>query len=79
MSYFVPRVIRMIGDLDPELVERTFSEIIRRHEILRTVFPMKNGRPVQRVLPPYPFKIPVFDFSRFPTVERDEKVSQWIR
>ena len=43
VAYFVPRVIRMKGKLDVSLIERTFTEIIRRHEILRTVFPTIEG------------------------------------
>ena len=67
-AYFVPRVIRIKGELQKELLERTFTEIIRRHEILRTVFLTDEGRPFQEVRPPYFFEIPLLDWS-----EMDER------
>ncbi|MGE5342713.1 MAG: non-ribosomal peptide synthase/polyketide synthase [Candidatus Omnitrophota bacterium] len=70
-AYFVPRVVRIIGELNVRLLERTFSEIIRRHEILRTVFITRNGTPVQIIKEPYPFTIPVIDINR-------DDVTEWI-
>ncbi|MCP5104854.1 MAG: amino acid adenylation domain-containing protein, partial [bacterium] len=78
-AYFVPRIIRMKGDLDVSLIERAFTGIIGRHEILRTVFPAVDGRPVQRIQDPYPFEIPVIDWSREEKEEQEEKVSQFLR
>jgi amino acid adenylation domain-containing protein len=63
ISYHVPRLVRIRGKLDVALLERTFNEIIRRHEILRTVFPTVDGRPVQEVREPFEIKIPVIDLS----------------
>lgn len=79
LAYFVPRVIRINGKLDPHLMEQAFTEIIRRHEILRTAFPSKDGRPVQRILPPYYFEIPIIDFSGISETVQSVEVSQWIR
>ncbi len=78
MAYFVPRAIRIFGKLEVRLLERTFTELIRRHEILRTVFPTREGRPVQRILEPYPFKIPVVDFLGLDEKPQPEEVSLWI-
>ena len=44
-------VLRIKGDLNAEVLEESLSEIIRRHEVLRTVFPSENGNPVQRIRP----------------------------
>ncbi|NIM15215.1 MAG: amino acid adenylation domain-containing protein [Candidatus Aminicenantes bacterium] len=78
-AYFVPRVFRITGQLDVELLERTFTEIIRRHEILRTVFVAVDGKPVQRIQSPYRFKIPVIDWSREEEPQQSQKVSQWVK
>ncbi len=78
VAYFVPRVIRMKGELNVHLIERTFTEIIRRHEILRTVFPNIDGRPVQRILPPFQFKIPVLDWSRMGEEEQEKQISYFL-
>ena len=79
LAYFVPRVIRINGNLIPQLLEKTFTEIIRRHEILRTAFPCKKGRPVQHIFPPYYFKIPIIDFSNVGEEAQFNGISQWIR
>jgi len=79
VAYFVPRVVRMKGKPDVYLLERTFTEIIRRHEILRTVFPIVDGQPVQRIQPPYRFKIPVSDWSGLEKEDREQKVSIFLK
>lgn len=77
-AYHVPRAFRIRGKLDVALLERTFTEIIRRHEILRTVFPAVEGRPVQRIHKPYGLKIPVIDLSRLTKGEQQKRVSTFI-
>src|ERR1700676_4448285 len=39
--------VRMLGPLDPDVLERSFNEIIRRHEAWRTSFETNAGEPVQ--------------------------------
>jgi amino acid adenylation domain-containing protein len=77
-AYHVPRAIRIKGDLDISLVERTITEIIRRHEILRTTFPTIDGEPVQQIQEPYPIKIPVIDLSRMEEREQEDYISKWL-
>ncbi|HYR06331.1 MAG TPA: amino acid adenylation domain-containing protein, partial [Longimicrobium sp.] len=43
------------------VLERAFTEILRRHESLRTVFRLVDGEPRQIVQPPYPFKVETGD------------------
>jgi amino acid adenylation domain-containing protein len=78
-SYFVPRVLRIEGQLKIDLFERTFTEIIRRHEILRTVFVTKEGKPVQQVREPYEFKIPVIDLSGLEEPQQSVRVENWLK
>jgi amino acid adenylation domain-containing protein len=42
--------VRLRGALDRGALQRTLDEIVRRHEILRTVFPLGEEGPVQSVL-----------------------------
>src|ERR1041385_1510636 len=49
--YNVPAAVRLQGNLNIEALERTLSEIIRRHESLRTTFADVNGFPVQVIKP----------------------------
>ena len=39
--------VRLIGSLDVEALGRSLDEVMRRHEALRTTFPVVAGRPVQ--------------------------------
>src|SRR5262245_56364527 len=49
------------GPLDLKALERALSEIIRRHESLRTRFLVVNGDAVQEVMPATPVTIDVLD------------------
>ena len=40
---------RLRGPLDAEALERALNRIVDRHEILRTAFPTRDGRPRQQV------------------------------
>ena len=46
-TYNVPVGVRMSGRLAVEALEETLSEVVRRHEVLRTSFAEEGGRPVQ--------------------------------
>ncbi|WP_340066512.1 amino acid adenylation domain-containing protein [Ascidiimonas aurantiaca] len=51
LAYHMHAVFEVSGSLDTEILERAFLELIKQHEILRTVFPEKEGKPVQVVIP----------------------------
>src|SRR4029077_5125554 len=59
--------IRRSGPLDVVALERTFAEIVRRHEIWRTTFELREGQPVQVVHPAEAgFKLPLVDLRDIP-------------
>ena len=74
--YNVPVAIKLTGALDIEALERTLTEIVRRHEVLRTTFASEDGRPVQVIHPVAPVKLPLIELSHLPAEEREEKVRQ---
>ncbi len=78
LSYHVPRALRVRGRFEPVLVEATFSEIDRRHEILRTTFPAVEGRPVQVIHPPFRMALPVVDLSALPVEMRETEMRHRI-
>src|SRR5262249_52475620 len=59
--YNVPMAVRMEGKLDEEAFERTLSELVRRHEVLRTRFGVKEGEPVQLIGEAERVVMPVID------------------
>ncbi|SCF00428.1 non-ribosomal peptide synthetase/type I polyketide synthase [Micromonospora mirobrigensis] len=59
-AYTVSTALLLDGDLDVDALRGALGELVRRHESLRTVFPLgDDGDPVQRVLPPGPVDLPV--------------------
>src|SRR5580658_5835949 len=49
VAYNILEGWRLIGPLNLQALERSLVEIIRRHEALRTTFPVIDGRVVQRI------------------------------
>jgi amino acid adenylation domain-containing protein/non-ribosomal peptide synthase protein (TIGR01720 family) len=62
-SYNLPAAVRLKGELDVVALRRTFDEILRRHEVLRTSFPLVDGRPVQLIAPSRGPNVPLIDLS----------------
>ncbi|KAF0846969.1 non-ribosomal peptide synthetase [Nocardia caishijiensis] len=50
-AYSIPVVIRLTGHLDTDAMRHALTDIIERHEVLRTHYPHIDGEPVQVVLP----------------------------
>ena len=67
---------RLSGPLDISALERSLSEIVRRHEVLRTNFAMIEGRLVQILNPPRPIELPIEDLSDVPDSEREARLRQ---
>ena len=61
--YNMPAAIRLLGPLDEAALARSFAEIVRRHEVLRTRLAAEAGRPVQIVGLPEPRPLPVIDLQ----------------
>ncbi|HEY3579053.1 MAG TPA: amino acid adenylation domain-containing protein, partial [Pyrinomonadaceae bacterium] len=61
--YNVPAAIRLIGELDQAALERSLSEIARRHEVLRTTYPSVGGQPVQHIAPPSAVDLPLIELQ----------------
>jgi amino acid adenylation domain-containing protein len=65
---------RLGGALDQAALERSLSEIVRRHEALRTVFAQADGSPVQVIAPFGGFALPVEDLSALGETDREAAV-----
>ncbi|MGW0709712.1 amino acid adenylation domain-containing protein [Streptomyces sp. NPDC002643] len=55
--------LRLTGHVDAELLERSLTRLLTRHEVLRTVFESGGGEPVQVVGDAAGFGLPVVDLS----------------
>jgi amino acid adenylation domain-containing protein len=58
-TYNVPWMLHMKGAVDVPALERAISEVLRRHEALRTRFVDRDGRPEQVIDAPTPFSLAV--------------------
>ena len=52
-AYNVALGLRLDGDLDEGALRRALTAVIRRHENLRTRFPVEDGRPRQEIMPAF--------------------------
>ncbi|MBD1900675.1 non-ribosomal peptide synthetase [Trichocoleus sp. DQ-A3] len=59
--YNVPAAVRLVGSLNLAALEKTFNEIVRRHEALRTTFVTVEGQPVQAIASTLTVPLPVID------------------
>ncbi|HKG20385.1 MAG TPA: amino acid adenylation domain-containing protein [Blastocatellia bacterium] len=74
-SYNIPTAVRIAGRLDEEALERALNEVVKRHEVLRATFPVKDGLSRQEIAPFRPVPLPLVDLSGLPAVERRKRAS----
>jgi amino acid adenylation domain-containing protein len=78
IAYNVPLAWKLEGALDPDALEKCLKEIVRRHEALRTVFPLVGGKPMQYVNPADGFRLQIIDLRPLPEVRRQEECDRLI-
>lgn len=74
--YNLSKALRFTGPLSVSALEQSIREIVRRHEILRTKFPVVEGQSVQIVCPQIPVQLPVVDLREFRATEREARVQR---
>jgi len=57
--YNGPAAVLLQGSLNVAALEQSINEIVRRHEALRTCFPVVEGRPVQKIVSALSVSLPV--------------------
>jgi amino acid adenylation domain-containing protein/non-ribosomal peptide synthase protein (TIGR01720 family) len=77
-SYNVLTALRLTGALDRAALERALGDVVRRHEALRTVFPERDGVPVQEIVPFTGFALAVEDLSGVAGAEREAAVRERV-
>jgi amino acid adenylation domain-containing protein len=71
--YNVCEAHRLKGRLDLDALEKSLNEVVQRHEILRTTFPVLNDQPTQTIEPALRLKLAIIDMQARPEIERHER------
>ncbi len=77
-AYNMPYPLRVRGALELRALERALTAVVRRHESLRTRFPVVRGEPVQHVEPPRPVRLPVVDLTRPAEAAREAELARLV-
>ncbi len=78
-AYHFPLTIRINLPVNLGILEKTLAEIARRHEILRTVFTLRDGQPIQSVTPSAVVNLKTTDLRHLPEDERESAATNLIR
>jgi amino acid adenylation domain-containing protein/FkbM family methyltransferase len=77
-TYNVPKFLYLDGPLNISALEQSFSEIIRRHEALRTTFPTREGNPLQFISDPAPVSVSLVDLSALSAEESETEAERLV-
>ena len=78
-TYNMPGAIRVSGNLELNALQQALSEIVRRHEILRTSFQNVNGTPIQVIDPEATLNIKMVDLQQLEATERETVLQQQVQ
>ena len=74
--YNIPAALRLNGSLDVPMLERSFNEIIRRHETLRTTFQPVAGEPMQVIADEGSLSFRVLDLTSQSPIEQEQALQK---
>jgi amino acid adenylation domain-containing protein len=77
-TYNMPIALQLTGPLHITALEQSLTEIVRRHEALRTTFSVVDGSPMQVIAPPTLITLPVVDLRMLPATEQLGEVQRLI-
>ncbi|WP_168188733.1 non-ribosomal peptide synthetase [Thermoflavimicrobium daqui] len=72
-AYNLSFAVQIQGNLDIHALDKSYQQIIRRHEALRSTFPAKDGQPVQVIHHPTPYTIEKVDLRHLKDGEREQQ------
>ncbi len=75
-AYNIPSALIVSGQLDAAAFSRAFQTLVDRHDSLRTVFAAVDGKPVQKVIKDFEFRLKEEDLRGLDERTRAEKVRE---
>jgi hypothetical protein len=74
-AFNISVAVRLSGHLDVSALQHSLAEIVRRHEALRTSFPLHDGAPVQLIAAPtVHWPLPLLDLSTLGAPDREAQL-----
>ncbi|MCC5857567.1 MAG: amino acid adenylation domain-containing protein [Ectothiorhodospiraceae bacterium] len=77
-AYNIAVATRLSGGLDVSALERSLTELLHRHALLRAEIHEVDGTPMQCFAPPQPATLPVVDLAMQPAAERETALNQLL-
>ncbi|HTZ02607.1 MAG TPA: condensation domain-containing protein [Xanthobacteraceae bacterium] len=74
----IVEMLRITADVDPEILQRAFDAVVRRHEIFRTTFARRGRRLVQNIAADLVVPLGVADLSGLPRARRERTAHRII-
>lgn len=74
----VPAALELTGPLDEHALRRALTDLVARHEVLRTTFPQHVNEPLQAIHPPHEAELPVHDLGHLPASEQAQAVRELL-
>ncbi|MCI0546230.1 MAG: amino acid adenylation domain-containing protein [Candidatus Rokubacteria bacterium] len=71
--YNLPAAFRLTGPLDENALSQSLTEIVRRHEVLRTSFPSRDGQPSQSIAPSRDVPVHVVNLQGMPDAAEEAR------
>jgi amino acid adenylation domain-containing protein len=78
-AYEFLTTIRLTGKLDVEALRNSLSEIVRRHEIYRTSFALRDSQPRQFIHAPWNVALPIVDLDTSGAEAEDRIIENKLR
>ncbi|PSB40958.1 condensation domain-containing protein, partial [Chamaesiphon polymorphus] len=69
-TYNMPAAVRISGNSDINALQQALTEIVRRHQVLRTSFHTVDDRPIQVIHPATTLKIQAIDLQALAPIDR---------
>jgi amino acid adenylation domain-containing protein len=74
--YHVSSALHLTGLLNLQALQQSLNEVIRRHEAWRTIFVIGDEQPIQIVLPPFNWELPIISIEHLSRKDWEEKVKK---
>ncbi len=76
VGYSIPEALRLRGTLHPTVLRAALTEIVRRHEVLRSRFTSRDGQPQLDFSAPSEVALPVVDLSALTASVREAEAAR---